>query len=100
MFHSWEVSQGVVLSRGVTWLILVSAVEMARVIGSCLVNGVGTSFLSVCVVIKGVGKESLWMITVCHAWFSLKYTSHGGNTDNNRICCLLSFFSCALGMST
>ena len=58
---------------------------MARVIGSCLINGVGTSFLPGCVVIKGAGKESLWMITVCHAWFSLKYTSRGGDTDRNRI---------------
>ena len=85
MFRSWEVSRGVVPSSGVTWLILVSAVEMAHVIGSCLVNGVGTSFLSGCVVIKGAGRESLWMITICRAWFFLKYTSHGGDTDNNLI---------------
>ena len=85
MFHSWEVSRGVVPSSGVMWLKLLSAVEMARVIGSCLVNGVGTSFLSGCVVTKGAGRESLWMITVCHAWFSLKYTSCGGDTDNNCI---------------
>ena len=58
---------------------------MARVIGSCLVSGVVTSFLSGCVVIKGAGKESLWMITVCRAWFSLKYTSHGSDTDSNRV---------------
>ena len=85
MFHSWEVLRGVVPSRGVTWLILVSTAEMARVIGSCLVNGVGTSFLSGCVVIKGAGKELLWMITICCAWFSLKYTSRGSNTNNNHI---------------
>ena len=58
---------------------------MARVVGSYLVNGVGTSFLSGCVAIKGAGKESLWMITVCRAWFSLKYTSHGSDTNNNCI---------------
>ena len=85
MFHSWEVSRGIVPSRGVTWLILVSAVEMVCVVGSCLVSGVGISFLSGFVVIKGVGKESLWMITICRAWFSLKYTSHGGDTDSNHI---------------
>ena len=85
MFHSWEVLQGIVPSSGVTWLILVSAVEMAHVVSSCLVNDVGTSFLSGCVVIKGAGKELLWMITICHAWFSLKYTSLGGDTKNNCI---------------
>ena len=85
MFHSWVVLRGIVPSSSVTWLILVSAVEMAHVIGSCLVNGVGTSFLSGCVVIKGAGRESLWMITVCHAWFSLKYISRGDDTDNNLI---------------
>ena len=58
---------------------------MAYGVNSCLVNGVGTSFLSDCVAIKGAGKELLWMITLCHAWFFLKYTSHGGDTDNNRI---------------
>ena len=58
---------------------------MAHVISSCLVNGVVTSFLSGCVVIKVAGKESLWMITVCCAWFSLKYTSRGGDTDSNHV---------------
>ena len=72
-------------SRGVTWLILVSTVEMACVISSCLVGDVGIAILSGFVVAVGAGKESLWMITVCHAWFSLKYTSRGSNTDNNCI---------------
>ena len=85
MFHSLEVLRGIVPSSGVTWLVLVSVVGMACVVGSCLVSGDGTSFLSGCVVIKGAGRESLWMITLCRAWFSLKYTSHGGDTDNNLI---------------
>ena len=63
----------------------VSAVEIARVVSSCLVGDVGMSFLSGCVETVGAGKESLQMITICHAWFSLMYTSHGGNTDNNHI---------------
>ena len=58
---------------------------MAHVIGSCLIGDVGMSFLSGCIVTVGAGKESLWMITVCHACFSLTYTSRGGNTDDNRI---------------
>ena len=58
---------------------------MAHVVGSCLVSDVGMSFLSSCVVTVGAGKELLWMITVCHAWFSLTYTSRGGNTDDNCI---------------
>ena len=80
MFRSWKVSRGIVPSRGVTWLILVSATEMAHVI-----SDVGMSFLSGCVETVGAGKESLWMIMVCHAWFSLTYTSCGGNTDDNHI---------------
>ena len=58
---------------------------MAHVVGSHLVGDVGISFLSGCVVSAGAGKELLWMITVFHAWFSLKYTSRGSHTDNNRI---------------
>ena len=68
-----------------TWLILVSTVEMARVVGSCLVCDVGMFLLSGCVETMDVGKELLWIITICHSWFSLTYTSRGTNIDDNRI---------------
>ena len=58
---------------------------MARVIGSCLAGDVGMSFLCGCVETVGAGKELLWIITVCHAWFSLTCTSHGGNADDSHI---------------
>ena len=49
---------------------------------------------------EGAGKESFWITDVCHAGSPLKYTSHGGNTNNG--CCryFLSLLSCALGVGT
>ena len=41
--------------------------EVSFVVVSCLVDGIGVSFLSGCFADEGAGKESFWITNICRA---------------------------------